>query len=259
MKTPIQTPSFWLKRIALSLGISATLSVSALAGTTPLVKNGVDWGTNYYAAADGVLPGGSSFPTWSLSGAGTISLEDDLLVVSTTDTQSRRIYTTAGIDWSQGSMTVEFSLKVDSVHSVYGTTVLIGDGTNYVSVDIGLSSFRVGKVASGGTYDFTQLTTFRLVIENMDSENRTATVYINNSPEAVLTATGTSGFTSGTASTANYLQFGDPSTTPGGVGGVTRWESISWTPGAFVPIPEPSAALLMVTGLGLALAWRHRK
>ncbi len=47
--------------------------------------------------------------------------------------------------------------------------------------------------------------------------------------------------------------FGDASTSAGGVGGVTRWEGISCTPDALAPIPEPSAAVLMVTGAGLAL------
>lgn len=253
-----------------------------VAASLPLNMNGVEWGTNYYAPGLGGQPSfdglpysssGSnpSSPVWPVAVVDPLSsttLGADFLRIDTSAVGANLAYF-ASSDGGSGSdfnwnaeiaTTVEVTLAVTSQTGTNSASLLAFGSSNYfIRMDFSTTAvYFGGHVVTG---DFSAMTTYRITMADMNTATPTASLYLNNSSEAVATMNGTTPGNFYASGGLNFMQFGDADPGPS-MGGVVDWQGIRWLPEmAVAPIPEPSAMVL--SGLGLVtlalLARRVRK
>ncbi len=249
---------------ALALGVSAT----AYTGTIDLIQNDVNWGKNYYAPSssggsgkDGLpTDSGATSPLWAPNGgatAGSLSLEPGYLEVDTAASGDSYWFQTAFGSVSSTSGTLEWTAQVTSTTSLYAGGIYAGFGSYVWSLQFGSNpayALQWGgqnytKADLGGV-EFSEMTTFRIVMEDMTDASATATLYLNNDPTPVITLDSSK---MGAAWTQSIL-FGQTADRANQAG-VVDWEGIRWRPdAAIMPIPEPTH--LAFASLGLLLAGR---
>ncbi len=226
----------------------------ALAGSTDLTTNGVEWRTNYYAPSaeggDG-LPDDAerTSPPWDWTtkeGAerGQLALEADCLEFNTLTSGTEDCYSapfgTAGSD----SATLEFTVQVASTagDSYYAGGIYVGLGTHAWSLQFGTGAQYAlqwgGKsytAAELGGVDFREVTTFRIVMENMTTPSATASLHINHSPSPVLVLDASGMSTPAYSQTITFGQTADRANQAG----VVHWHGIRWAPHEAIPPSAP--------------------
>lgn len=230
---------------------ASVLWATAASGAVNVLRNGVTWDATY----EGTLEPPSETPSWveAIGGAGSSRVASGGILTITTPAAANVLrYDQTGTSWTGlGSQrTIEWRMRVVSQTA--------GDrATDFLSFDAGSGDFwilefqddsyrLVGSAAGSDiAFDTTQFHTYRWVIDT-DASVDQSVLYIDGS-EALSSGAATAG----AAGLNNFLAFGDGSS--GGVGGVIEVDFISWTAGAFAPVPEPSVLSLLVIG-GLALA-----
>lgn len=268
--------------IILSLALAATLltSPTGYSASPEWTNNGVVWGganpySGYYRpgvssgtndAFDG-LPNSATetAPVWTLSPGGTATLNasNNFLNITTSENQTHRYDQTNYWDASSAA-TVEFVLRINSMqiwngtNATYAGSVLLGNSVEYYNPLFGMNTNNGYLTISGTTISnviATDFNTIRITLDGMgDTNTSVARLYINNSTNAALTVMNLS------AGAAPRLSFGDLSASYT-QGGSIDWQSVAWISGqAIAPVPEPSAAVLALGGLGaLALYYRCRR
>jgi len=266
---------FWLSLTLVGMGIFCCWS-QARAGTIDLVLNGVNWGTNFYAPASGGGPGKDGLPDDSLATSpvwtnvgdskGTITLASDHLSINTTTSgyNYRDFYGHSLGSAGTNNATVEFTAKVNSTasSSVFAGGVYAGTGCYTWSLQFGNKSGGYALQWGGVNYtsaqlggaDFSEETTFRIVMENMTNASALATLYVNNNSTPLLTLNATTM----TQYSPSILYFGQTAKT-GNQAGDVDWYGIRWAEAAY-PVPEPGTLAGLLLGLGtLVLCSRRRR
>lgn len=258
---------YGLVTLVAGIVLLASMQVSRSA-TANFVKNGIDWGTNYYnpdviedTALYDKLPTatGQTFPVWAVNSktAGTIpAIIENYLRISTSGTQLDSYKTSVGFDpLLTGSLTVETRLRVVSVASGStraGSFVLNLGG---YWIDFNISGTSIGTSAESSLLtglNLSEWTTIRFTIVDATTAP-TLAIYLNNSATPSATTTK---FNTGASVTS--IIFGDASGSTA-TGGVMDWDYIAWSSsGAVAPVPEPAGqAMLGVSGIMAVFALRR--
>lgn len=243
-----------------TLTLLAALCALGITPAHAVIINGVDWLNAYQPNAITnnnlpTVPAGVTGGAWTLGGsAGTSTITDDYLTITTATTAENRYYSNSN-NWSgSNGMTVEMNLQIASSVAPGNPAAQIRlGGTSALSTNryIYLNFFQNSiAYTSGATFttianiDLTSFTTLRFTL----SDTAGLIIYANNNATPLGTIA-LSAFATGATGTNNVI-FGDITGTGTAVaGGTSNWNYIAYTQG-IVPVPEPQAAAL----LGIAVA-----
>lgn len=244
---------------------SSQISQSA---TADFVKNGVDWGTDYYnpnviqdTALYDKLPTatGQTYPVWAINSrtAGVVpTVIEDYLRISTSGTQLDSYKTSVGFDPTlTGDLTIETRFRVVSIAS--GSTragsFVLNLGGYWIDFNISTTSIGTSAQTSLLTgLNLTEWTTVRFTIVDAMT-GPTLEIYLNNNSTPAVT---TNKFNTGTSAT--NIIFGDASGSAA-TGGVMDWDYITWdSSAALAPVPEPTTlGMIGLSGMLVLLNYRR--
>lgn len=260
--------------LILSLILTVTLLTipTGQSASPEWTNNGVVWGgtnpnSGYYRPGDTNSSAYDDYPNltpttplWTTSGGGTNSVTLDALnnfLNITTSGSGQRRYMNNNYWDASSAATLEFSLRINSQSgTAYAGALLFGNSTEYYNPQIGIDTNGFlqinGSTLSGAIA--TNFNTIRITLSDMSSTNTSvARIYVNNSTNAAFSVT------SLTAGAADYIRFGDLSTSAAQNGSVD-WGYLSWMSGqALPPIPEPTTTALILGGGILTWFLRRRK
>ena len=207
------------------------------------ITNGVNWGSNFYnpdvQTGDQYhgLPTEAS-PAWTAGyNTGSYGITDNYLRIIATNDQRQTFDTRAGGAWDiSAEGTVEANLRVISSEGSDGVATLqIGNGTLQQTVLIHDDRVTFGGVTA--MHDMTAWTTMRVTFEGLDNvAMATSSIYFDNGATPALVNTNWS------ASTINYLRFGDQNTLT--TAGTADWDYIAWTDTAIAPDTVAPATIM---------------
>ena len=241
---------------ALAAGLLAAWTTTASADFL-VPRNGVTWDATY--EADFEPHSGSNNPIWveSIAGSGSSRVASGGILRLTSDGLNGYLrYDQTGSTWTGlgAQRTIEWRMMVESQTSADRATDFLSfaGSDGYWIVEFKDTSLRLVGSSAGSDIpiDTTTFHTYRLVIDGGLAVDQ-ATLYVDSNPLPFLSS---GSVAPGSAGANDFLAFGDGSS--GGIGGVIEWDYVSWTAGAH-PVPEPSAAVLVLIG-GLLLMRRRR-
>ncbi len=241
------------KKVAVLLFIVfVACSATAVEAGTLVNRNGVVWASTFEGDVAALT---ASSPAWGIfdkGGPGVTESTDGNIYSYTSVTVGRdasAVSYSIGTDFAgTGNVrTVEARVRVPSTLALDGAgSILLGVNDN--AYDVRLYSDHLGYNGAGGVaapaniipVDLTQFQTIRIIVDRTSSPNYR--LFLNNNPTPVFTSNDV-WFTS---PGFDNLIFGDISF--GGLQGTVEVDYISWTPGAFVPVPEPASLFLLAAG-----------
>lgn len=225
---------------------------------TMVVRNGVTWAYTFEGDVADLTTSSPAWSTFDKNGFATESSDGDIYSYLSGSTGVTNSYSAPNWSGTGNQRTAEIRVRVPdaSLQAADGSAAFTaGNGNAY---DIRIYQDRIAYNGTGGVTDPSNivsldLSEFRILRAVVDPTASPAyKLYVDNNPIPVLERNDFwfGGF--------DVLLFGDLST--GGISGQVEVDYISWTPGAFVPIPEPSTAMLLgLMGVALIGLKRHRR